>query len=33
MKNKDDFFDVVALVPGEQVMQPLDETGCKMPPY
>lgn len=33
MKNKDDFFDVVALVPGEQCMQPIDETGCKMPPY
>ena len=33
MKNKDDFFDVVALVPGEQCMQPLAETGCKMPPY
>ena len=33
MKNKDDFFDVVALVPGEQCMQPLDETNCHMPPY
>ncbi len=33
MKNKDDFFDIVALVPGNQVMQPLDETGCKMPGY
>jgi branched-chain amino acid transport system substrate-binding protein len=33
MKNKDDFFNVVALVPGAQVMQPLNETGCKMPPY
>lgn len=32
MKSKDDFFSVVALVPGEQVMQPLSETGCKMPP-
>lgn len=33
MKSKDDFFNVVALVPGEQVMQPLNETGCKMPSF
>ena len=33
MRNKDDFFNVVAVVPGEQTMQPLDETGCHMPPY
>jgi branched-chain amino acid transport system substrate-binding protein len=33
MKNKDDFFNVVAVVPGDKVMQPLDETGCHMPPY
>lgn len=33
MKNKDDFFDVIEVVPGEKVMQPLSETGCTMPPY
>lgn len=33
MRNKDDFFNVVAVVPGEQTMQPIDETGCHMPPY
>jgi len=33
MKGKEDFFDVVSLVPGDQIMQPLSETGCKMPPY
>ena len=33
MKGKDDFFDVVAVVPGEQCMQPLSETGCTMPSY
>ena len=33
MKNKDDFFDVVEIVPGDKVMQPLGETNCKMPAY
>lgn len=33
MKNKDDFFNVVAVVPGDQVMQPINETNCHMPPY
>ena len=32
MKNPDDYFRIVALVPGEQVLPPLAETGCKMPP-
>jgi len=31
MKGPDDFFTVVDLVPGEQVLPPLAETGCKMP--
>ncbi|HTX02884.1 MAG TPA: ABC transporter substrate-binding protein, partial [Candidatus Acidoferrales bacterium] len=33
MRSKDDWFNVVAVVPGDRVMQPLDETGCHMPPY
>jgi ABC-type branched-subunit amino acid transport system substrate-binding protein len=33
MKNPDDFFRVVDLVPGDQVLPPVAETGCKMPPY
>ncbi|HUN40660.1 MAG TPA: substrate-binding protein [Acetobacteraceae bacterium] len=33
MKNPEDFYDVVGVVPGEQVMQPLDETGCHMGSY
>jgi branched-chain amino acid transport system substrate-binding protein len=31
MKGPDDFFDVLDLVPGEQVLPPLDATNCKMP--
>ena len=31
MKNPDDFFQVLELVPGEQVLPPLDKTSCKMP--
>jgi ABC-type branched-subunit amino acid transport system substrate-binding protein len=33
MRNKDDWFNVVDLVPGDKVMQPLNETGCHMPSY
>ncbi len=33
MKGPDDFFRIIELVPGEQVMQPLNETGCNMPSY
>lgn len=33
MKNPDDFYDVVDVVAGEQVMQPLDTTGCHMGSY
>jgi branched-chain amino acid transport system substrate-binding protein len=33
MKGPDDFFRVVDLVPGDQVLPPPAETGCKMPPY
>jgi len=32
MKSPDDFFNVLDLVPGDQVLPPLDQTGCKMPP-
>jgi ABC-type branched-subunit amino acid transport system substrate-binding protein len=32
MKNKADFFQVVDIVPGEDVMQPLATTSCTMPP-
>ena len=32
MKNRDDFFQVVEVTPGNAVMAPLGETGCKMPP-
>jgi ABC-type branched-subunit amino acid transport system substrate-binding protein len=31
MKGPDDFFRIVDLVPGEQVLPPLDATACKMP--
>jgi ABC-type branched-subunit amino acid transport system substrate-binding protein len=33
MKHKDDLFDVIEVVAGEKVMQPLDQTNCKMPSY
>ncbi|HUB16385.1 MAG TPA: substrate-binding protein [Acetobacteraceae bacterium] len=33
MQNPDDFYDVVELVPGEQVMQPLADTGCHLGAY
>jgi branched-chain amino acid transport system substrate-binding protein len=32
MKSPDDFFRIVELVPGEQTLPPLAETGCHMPP-
>jgi branched-chain amino acid transport system substrate-binding protein len=32
MKNKADFFEVVEIVPGDDVMQPLATTSCTMPP-
>ena len=32
MKSPDDFFRILDLVPGEQVLPPLDQIGCKMPP-
>jgi ABC-type branched-subunit amino acid transport system substrate-binding protein len=32
MKNKDDFFEVVEIIPGDDVMAPLSATNCKMPP-
>ena len=33
MKSPDDFYDIVATVPGEQVMPPEGELGCKLGPY
>jgi ABC-type branched-subunit amino acid transport system substrate-binding protein len=33
MRNKDDFFQVVGLTPGEEVVPPLDKTGCKLGDY
>ena len=33
MKSKDDFYDIVATVPGEQVMPPEGLLGCKLGPY
>lgn len=33
MKSKDDFYDIVATVPGEQVMPPEGELGCKLGSY
>jgi branched-chain amino acid transport system substrate-binding protein len=32
MHGKDDFFEVIDIVPADQVMQPLETTSCKMPP-
>ncbi len=32
MKNRDDFFQVVEVTPGNDVMAPLGETNCKLPP-
>jgi branched-chain amino acid transport system substrate-binding protein len=31
MKGPEDFFKIVGIVPGEQLMAPLNETGCHMP--
>jgi len=33
MKGKEDYFRIIELVPGEQTLPPLAETGCKMPGY
>ena len=33
MKNKDDVFDIVELVPGEQAISPPAFLGCKLGPY
>ena len=32
MKGPEDFYRIVELVPGDQVLPPLAETGCNMPP-
>jgi hypothetical protein len=32
MKEPEDFFKIVGIVPGEELMEPLNETGCQMPP-
>ena len=31
MKGSEDFFKTVEVVPGEQLMEPINETGCHMP--
>jgi branched-chain amino acid transport system substrate-binding protein len=33
MQNPDDFYDVVEVVPGERLLQPIDQTGCHMGAY
>jgi ABC-type branched-subunit amino acid transport system substrate-binding protein len=33
MKGKEDFYKIVEIVPGEQTMPPLADTGCHMPGY
>lgn len=33
MKSKDDYYDIVSTVPGEQVMPPEGELGCKLGSY
>jgi ABC-type branched-subunit amino acid transport system substrate-binding protein len=33
MRNKDDFFQIVGLTPGDQVVPPLDQTSCKLGDY
>ena len=33
MKNKEDFYDIVEIVPGEGLMQKPDEFGCKLGDY
>jgi ABC-type branched-subunit amino acid transport system substrate-binding protein len=32
MKGPEDFFKMVEVVPGEQLMEPINQTGCHMPP-
>jgi len=32
MNGAEDFFKMVEVVPGEQLMQPIEQTGCHMPP-
>ena len=33
MKNPDDYWDIVGLVDGPDVLMPISETGCKLGPY
>jgi branched-chain amino acid transport system substrate-binding protein len=33
MKNKEDFWEIVEIVPGEKVIQPADAFGCKLGDY
>ena len=33
MKGPEDYYRIIELVPGEQVMPPLKETGCHLQPY
>jgi branched-chain amino acid transport system substrate-binding protein len=33
MQDPEDFYRIVELVPGEQVLPPLSDTGCTLQPY
>ena len=33
IKNKEDFYDIVEIVPGKGLMQKPDEFGCKLGEY
>jgi branched-chain amino acid transport system substrate-binding protein len=33
MKNKEDFYDIVEIVPGEELMQKPDAFGCNLGSY
>lgn len=33
MTSKDDYYDILKIVPGESVMQKPDAFGCKLGPY
>jgi hypothetical protein len=33
MKNADDYFTVLDVLPGEDMLPPLDQTGCKLGSY
>jgi hypothetical protein len=33
MQGPEDFYRIIELVPGEQVLPALSDTGCTLPPY